>query len=327
MKQMTEDQKKDYHRALGLAATDDRLRKMTLTQIISEVLAKPVVIESPKLSTVWLDYLRAKSQLARAQQIAQRIGQWLESIPATRTIGSIETEQVARWLANIDNPTTRNTYRNDLCAFFSWARLHGHLPSGPHAIERIPLFKVPLVDPVPMPVGDLKNLLKYLMQANQPNLLRLVTLCAFTGVRMGEAFRINSSDFASGLLSLGSEQTKTRKRRTVKIPPVLNRWMGHIATMEWADHVSWNSKYLAGSPSHIQNELSGLYRYACPDTPRVRNGLRKGWISARVALGHPLEEVAREAGHSVSTLQTYYHGLMSPEDAAAWFALSPHTVG
>jgi hypothetical protein len=53
------------------------------------------------------------------------------------------------------------------------------------------------------------------------------------------------------------------------------------------------------------------------------NGLRHSFISYRVALVKNVNQVALEAGNSPQVIFSNYRELVTPQDAKAWFAITP----
>jgi hypothetical protein len=56
------------------------------------------------------------------------------------------------------------------------------------------------------------------------------------------------------------------------------------------------------------------------------NGLRHSFISYRVAMVKNVAQVALEAGNSPQMIFSNYRELVTPQDAKAWFAITPKSV-
>jgi hypothetical protein len=56
------------------------------------------------------------------------------------------------------------------------------------------------------------------------------------------------------------------------------------------------------------------------------NGLRHSFISYRVAMVKNVAQVALEAGNSPQMIFSNYRELVTPQDAKAWFAITPKSL-
>jgi hypothetical protein len=61
----------------------------------------------------------------------------------------------------------------------------------------------------------------------------------------------------------------------------------------------------------------------CDAVAWQENGLRHSFISYRLAILHDTARVALEAGNSPEVIFGHYRELVTPEQAKAWFAVSP----
>lgn len=213
-------------------------------------------------------------------------------------------------------PDTRRTRIQDFRAFFGWCHLQGWV-SSPTPADLLVLPKKPRKDPLPLKATELRKFLAFLR--DNPPILHLVCFLAFTGVRVSEALRLRIDHVVRGqdgetFLTLPASVTKTHRRRVIRIPDNLKTWRSHFPAPRPGQTLMFDDPQLVDKLTKAWSRF--LAQGDKSVTKRPRNGLRKGWISYRVAQGDSLADIAREAGHSESILESTYKGLVVPDN---WF--------
>jgi len=240
-----------------------------------------------------------------------------------RAISEVTTEMLIERMERAENPKTYNNIRTTLMGFFNWARKMEFLPDGPHAMDKTFPKKVPVKDPVPFTPDELRLLMGEAIRIKDWDSMMIMALGAFAGVRMQEILRLKWKNVAGlpQVIILGSELTKTKRRRRIPVRSILNEYSFYLMEerkkenpMIWQDE-----EYIV----HRRNPNRNLRKIAkACGLSWVKNGLRKGFVSYSTEL-NGAEQTAREAGHSVATLEEHYKGLVTKEDAKAWFNVLP----
>lgn len=231
---------------------------------------------------------------------------------------------VRSYLATANSDKTANNWRSHLLVFFDWYRTETRTPvSVEHPVRSVKARRVAVVDPVPFTPDALQKLLHTAQEESCAASIMALALGAFCGIRMAEIERLKWSDLYeldgsfSDVISLSSTITKTNRRRTIPVTPEAKQWfsVGYLKTPSWLR--SHDCPVLNGK---IHDKLSAIARKA--EVEWIPNGLRKGFVSASVAL-HGTAKTAAWAGHSEAVLESTYKALVSVEDATKWFSIRP----
>ena len=141
----------------------------------------------------------------------------------------------------------------------------------------------------------------------------------FAGLRHAELMRLDWSDvkLAQSTIVVSAKAAKTAQRRTVPIQPNLQKWLAPLARLSGA--------LFKGDGSRFLNHVTSVAR-AC-EFPWPHNGLRHSFASYRMAQRKNAAEVALEMGNSPQMIFRHYRELVSPQDAAKWWAIEPAADG
>jgi integrase len=161
-----------------------------------------------------------------------------------------------------------------------------------------------------------------------------IALCAFAGLRLGEAaaLRVGDVDFLRKKLTVSRQvqragggggveirAPKYGSERTVYVPAELVTTLAaHVATLDSEGPDRWLFRGESGNPPH-QNTVGYWWRKArkAAGVPGVRlHDLRHFYASGLIAAGCDVVTVQRALGHSsaTTTLNTYSHLWPSAED-------------
>jgi hypothetical protein len=102
-----------------------------------------------------------------------------------------------------------------------------------------------------------------------------------------------------------------RLRRLVPIQPNLALWL--------APHRQATGKIC----SYFRSEREARNLADDQKIPWVHNGMRHGFGSYRVAITRNYPQVAYEMGNSVEMIKASYDQVVTPKEAAGWFAIAP----
>ena len=276
----------------------ERVRRsgVTAAQLAREVLAAK---QRDGMSTAYLSDLEL------------RLGIFCRDF-GSRAIASITVEESDNWLRNLKgSPKSRLNYRQNVGVLFSYAfkrRLIDHNPilhtERPKLIDRAPEI---------FGVDELRALLEA-GQREQPDVLPMLAIGAFTGLRDAEIKRLDWTevDLARGHIEVKSAKSKSARRRIVPIQPNLAAWLQPYAAR--AGRVvpnGWRAKVAS------VRKAAGLKGWPT-------NGLRHSFASYRLAAIHDAPRVASELGHtSPQMLYSTYREVVRPEEAERYWKILP----
>ncbi len=202
----------------------------TITDAADFYLNHLTAAESAQIGTLVDDYLRTRQRAGLSERhfsdISSRLGRFKEDFGArpVRTIGAQEVED---WLfgtrGNGDalSAQTVSNRRAILHAFFAWLHQQKKIEYNPVAAIAKP--KVIRGAPEIWTPTDLEKLLK----AAPPELVPILAIGAFAGLRTSELLRLEWSEVAleRGFIEVTAGKTKSARRRLVKIEPNLMAWL------------------------------------------------------------------------------------------------------
>jgi integrase len=217
---------------------------------------------------------------------------------------------VDAWLRSLDiSPVTRNAMLRCIKVLFSFAKAQNYLPSEKAtAVELMQQVRVELDDVVLFTPEQMTTLL----HNASPELVPILAIGAFAGIRMAELNRLDWSavDLDRGFIEIRAGQAKTASRRVIPISDNLAAWLAPLP----------RKGKIVRTPD-LQTFLPALARALKIDWPR--NVLRDSFISYRIAIVQSADQVALEAGNSPSIIFKHYRELTTPNVAEKWFSILP----
>jgi integrase len=297
----------DYLRARDLAGTESLAamaaeygqhfrkveRKVTIPRIVAEMLLQR---EQDGASKVYLGQL--KTTLNRFS--ARFPGEILDAT----------SQEIDAWLRSLDvAPGTRNSMLRCIKVFFSFARSRNYLPEDKStAADSVRLVKSTTDDVTIFTPEQMQTIL----HAAPPRLLPILTIGAFSGIRVAELNRLDWSavDLERRIIEIRAGQAKTASRRVVPITDNLAAWLESL-----------QRKGKVVSANNLHRDVAALSNALGIDWPR--NVLRHSFISYRIATVKSADQVALEAGNSPAIIFKHYRELTTEDQANKWFAILP----
>jgi integrase len=273
-----------------------RRHGITVAQLVDEMLEAK---RGDGRSEVYLRDLRY-----RLNKFAQDFGH--------RSIAGITVDELDNWLRALPySPQSRTNYRTIIGVLFSYADSRG-------IIERNPISRTArpkLVDSPPQifSVDELRALLESANRVN-PDVLPMLAIGAFAGLREAEIQRLDSSeiDLARGYIEVKATKAKSARRRIVPIQPNLAAWLQPYSRMTGPV-----------VPAGARRKLARV-RVASKLTHWPNNGLRHSFASYRLAAVHDAPRVSVELGHtSPQMLYSTYRELVLPTEAERYWTILP----
>ena len=250
--------------------------------------------ESARVSQAVDDYLRARTpglSESHLSDISSRLGRFKEDF-GERPTRTVSAQEVEYWLFGGDgaalSPQTVSNRRAILHAFFGWLLRQKLIEFNPVAAIAKP--KVVRGAPEIWAPADLERLLK----AAPPELVPVLAIGAFGGLRTSELLRLSWSEVAleRGFIEITAGKAKSSRRRLVKIEPNLAEWLAPYTGQTgpaWA--LGWRSYHEATA------RLCGDLGLEWPE-----NGLRHSFASYHLAHFQSAETLALQMGHTARAL-------------------------
>jgi integrase len=276
----------------------ERIRRcnITIAQLATEVLAAK---QRDGYGALYLTDLRK-----RLTRFARDFG--------SRPVAAITVEELDDWLRNLEcAPKTRANFRANVGVLFSYAERRRMIDSNP--VKRTTAPK--LIDKAPeiFSVDELTALLNA-AQSKSPDVVPMLTVAAFAGLRDAEIKRLDWSeiDLKRGFIEVKASKAKSARRRLIRIQPNLAVWLAPYTSISGAI-VPTNARTKIDRVWHA----AGLQRWPL-------NGLRHSFASYRLAATNDAASVAAELGHtSTKMLYSTYRELVRPEEAERYWKIAP----
>ncbi len=269
------------------------VRRATVPEVVAELLK---IRQQDGASTAYLGQLRTT------------LNRFAAKFPGP--VLEITGPDVDAWLRSLDvTATTRNSMLRCIKVLFSFAKAQNYLPDEKEtAVEKVQLVRVKTDDVTIFSPAEMATLL----HAAPPELVPILAIGAFSGIRMAELNRLDWSaiDLERRIIEIRAGQAKTASRRVVPITDNLAAWLTPL-----------ERKGKIVRTKELQTHVPALARALKIDWPR--NVLRHSFISYRIAIVKSADQVALEAGNSPSIIFKHYRELTTEEQAAAWFGILP----
>lgn len=237
------------------------------------------------------------------------------------SIGSVSARQLDAWLAQKENPVSRNTHRKRLVAVWRWAQRKGYLPRDARTEAEMtdrahePAPVIGIID-----VKTWAALLAF-FRAKFPQYLAPLVVAGFCGLRRAEVHAQVWEDVSIDRKNLRVTQGKrgTPARRMVPLSDAAVAWL-KVCEGEHAAEICYD--YAMDRIRKIASEA--LNEDKTPRFPRLpENCFRHAYISHAVAGTGDIPRVSLDAGNSPKEINRHYRELVTEADGKAWFAVMP----
>jgi integrase len=273
-------------------------RSVSVRQLVDEYLRE---VEGLGRSEVHLSDLRGRYEVFSADF-------------GTRQTRTLTDKDVRTWINSRGlAPVSANNFRSRLSSLFRFGVREGYLDTNP--CDKIKEVKVVDEPPAILPVDALAALL----DAADPEILPMVAISAFAGVRTAELLRLTWSEvnLASGLIEIKKAKSKTASRRLIPIQPNLKAWLAPYSGMTG---LIWN-----GDVNSFMRARAKLFAAAGVDWPK--NSARHSFCTHHIAWYQDEKKLRNDMGHSTEALIfSTYRELVSPAEGERYFHLYPPTT-
>jgi integrase len=276
----------------------ERIRRcnITVAQLAAEVLAAK---QKDGFGVLYLTDLRK-----RLNRFARDFG--------TRPIAAVTVEELDDWLRNLEcAPKTRANFRANIGVLFSYAERRRMIDTNP--VKRTSAPK--LIDKAPeiFSVNELATLLNA-AQSTFPNVVPMLTIAAFAGLRDAEIKRLvwSEIDLKRGFIEVKASKAKSARRRLIRIQPNLAVWLAPYTSISGAI-----------VPTNARTKIDRVWHVAELQYWPL-NGLRHSFASYRLAATNDAASVAADLGHtSTKMLYSTYREVVLPEEAERYWKIAP----
>ena len=232
---------------------------------------------------------------------------------AKRLVAEISTKEVDAWLFSLKNSAqSRDKHRRLLHNFFGYCTGRGYCDENP--VSRAAKVKVIRKAPGILTPADTAAVLA----AAPAEIVPALVIGFFAGLRTAEIARLDwkQIDLKRGFIEVTAENTKSSQRRLVAITPNLKAWL--------------EPHRQRSGPVRL-SEMRHKDRF---DTARTEAGIkwppnacRHSFASYHLAMNQDAAATALQLGHAnTAVLFQHYRELARPEDAKAYFAITPKKV-
>lgn len=181
-------------------------------------------------------------------------------------------------------------------------------------VEEVEIEKVITGPPGILTPEDLSRLLN----VDGGNLLPMIALAAFAGIRTAELLRLNwhDIDLVRGFVNVSATKSKTAQRRLIKVEPNLLAWLAPFAKK--------TGPLWTGKENDYQNAMTRREQAAGITMPH--NCLRHSFASYHLAKFQDAARLSLDMGYtSPKLIFNTYREIVYPEAAERYFAIQPPT--
>jgi len=247
----------------------------------------------------------------------------------TGPLSSVTAKEINEWLRKLPvSRRTRNNYRGNIVDLYRFARSQGYISKNWAVLEDVVRVKN---EPVVIEIFTPEEMTAVLAarraiedRGKTPNtLIPYLAIGAFGGVRHEEM------SAAEGLPVLDWRQVNFETKE-IRVLPEVARKIGHDRILPMQPNlVAWLEPYAKpnGPICRVANVSNLFARIAEEAGIKWKdNGLRKSFISYRLAITENIGKVAQEAGTSPDRINHNYKATIPAREAQRWFNIWPTTA-
>lgn len=232
---------------------------------------------------------------------------------AKRLVAEITTKEIDAWLFGLKHSAqSRDKHRRLLHNFFGYCTGRGYAEENP--VTRAAKVKVIRKAPGILSPADVAAVLA----AAPAEIVPALAIGFFAGLRTAEIARLGWSEInlKRGFIEVTAENAKSSQRRLVEITPNLKAWL--------EPHAQRSGPVRLSEMRH-KDRFDLARKEAGIEWPS--NAARHSFASYHLALHQDAAKTALQLGHTnTAVLFQHYRELARPEDAEAYFAITPEKV-
>jgi integrase len=231
-------------------------------------------------------------------------------------ISDLSAEALRAFLKTIQGGAskTQNNYRASLKSFLKWCVRLNYIERDHFLNDELESIRSSdAKGPSPYTPDEVRRIL----ESAPPELVPIIVLQAFGGLRRAEALRLTWGDIfkIKGYIEVAGHKAKTRQRRLIPRSEILTQWLG--------DGIGNRSGDVCQFSDYALNDRMRAALKASEVKPK-HNGFRDAFITFRMAqTGGDAVKVSSEAGNSPQMIFQHYRELSTPEQAEDFFSIRP----
>jgi site-specific recombinase XerC len=257
------------------------------------------------------EFLNAKARAGRSDRYLQALRVSLKSFThgrAHKALVDVTVKDLEKWLEKSNWASrTQRGYLSDVRIMFNWAMKRGLARTNPAAAVELPVLEEGKVE-IHTP-DQVKSVLEYARLLDQ-NLCRCLAIRYFAGLRSSEATRLEEKEIKPTFVEVTASNSKTRRRRLVKIEPNLRQWLnlgGELPLRDFNNRYRWFTTAL-----RTEKKIEWPH-----------NVTRHSFVSYHLAQFQSAARTALEAGHTEQMTFAHYREVVTPASAAEFWAIVP----
>lgn len=255
---------------------------------------------------------------SHCDNIQSRVNRLAKALPSGVLLDDLTAGQLEQVVVSFGlRPKTRNEYKILLGNLYTWASKQNPplVPKGFNPGKEMERCKVIQGDVEFLHVADLKKILARL-PTTRPDLMSLVVLVCFAGLRPSEATRLDWSEVGHDHIRLPGKKSKTGHSRQIPIQENLKSWLA-----------LWRKDGGLVCPDVSLEHINAAIRRVC-GLRLSHDALRHGFGTHRQRVVKNIGAVAEEMGNSISICRRHYVNAFCTEDEAnEWFNVVPANPG
>lgn len=260
--------------------------------------------------------VRCKTRSGRRRGYLTGLEQYLKAFARGREqqmIGVITVQDLEDWFEmRHEPPATMRSNLGRLSALFEWAVRHGVMKENP--VRRMEVPNVDRQSPRVLCLDECRGILRF-TAGMQPRYLAYVILVLCCGLRPEEARQLSweAVDLERGRVRVESNISKVHRRRIVDMEGTAKAWLVYAKQL---------GSVLPFSQSSLKRFVAKLRRALGMDA-WPQDALRHSFASYHLAKHRNAERTSLLMGNSRQILLRHYRGLVTQEDAEAFWKLHP----
>lgn len=262
--------------------------------------------------------IRAKLAEECRPRYIESLEKYLRSFAANREgvfLDDIGVEDIESWFAEKAGhaPSTRKANMGRLAAMFAACKQRDYIYTNP--FDRLSRPKVSTKAPVLLPLNQVWRMLHW-TAIHEPALVPYIVIATFVGIRPEEIERLDWSeiDLQRGRIRVTEAVAKDRRARFIELEPVAIAWLKRC-----------ESRAGLVAPKSLRRRKRRV-RDRAMITKLGQDTLRKTSASYQLALLQDSGKVVYRLGNSVRILDKHYRNIVSPEECAEFWSLTPERV-
>lgn len=277
------------------------------------------------------DKERRKRSAIHVQHLESQLSRFAGS--ALQNIATVTASEIDAFLDSLQTgkhpigPRTRDNFADAIVTLYKWAKMKRYVPSDYDETDRI--TRLSNNEDGAIEIYSPAELGALLAKADS-KLLPFLAIGAFAGLRSSEIMRLDWADVRTEngephiVVQKGKVKLRGKSRRIVPMTENLRAWLKPHAKKNgpvWP----YSVPYLYEMLRELAPKAEALLRETDPKAKLewLSNALRHSFISYRVASIKNVAQVALEAGNSPQMIFSNYRELVTEQEAAQWFSLSP----